>query len=192
MQNRKVKKKQTRRERTGHKHRQILLPLSLGHRIKTMSKKMWALIGGAAVLVTLSGGLALFPRISVSSAASLEPHNPFATVFIISNDGYFSIHDATFRCVILNAEDESHARVIAPQGIQPTNLNIPEIGAGEKSTHACPWPFKFETPMLSADLIFLVSYRPSLIPWRQEKAFRFGTAKNKDGQLIWLPRSKSE
>lgn len=57
---------------------------------------------------------------------------------------------------------------------------------------ACPFPFRFQAPVIEADFDFVLAYLPDWVPLRQEKRFRFGMAKDRDGKLIWLPRSISE
>jgi len=43
----------------------------------------------------------------------------------------------------------------------------------------------------SADVIIIVSYRPSFVFWRREKHQRFITMKSSDGILHWQPQPES-
>jgi len=158
--------------------------------LRKLLSKIWAGIAAAAVVVTLTG-LSLLQKISVAATHLLDPQAPFSSPFIISNDGSLPIHDVTFRCVLRNVEDEGHGRVVAPKGITSGHAII-QIDPGEKSTVACPFPFTFRSPLISADIEVVVKYRQDFVFWHSEKPFRFGLAKDKNGQFNWFPRSTSE
>jgi hypothetical protein len=162
----------------------IISPVSL------IPTKLWAIVG---VLATISGVLSLFPNISVAPATPLDPTNLFSTPFTISNDGYLPIYGVTFRCRIRRVHSEGGGEVITSgKGIYPLRDPLTVMRSGEKSTVACPFPVTFDSPIVGADFDFVVAFRPIWIPWHRERFFRFGTAKNKEGQLIWLPRAVAE
>lgn len=151
-----------------------------------------ATVGLVASAVGVESYFAARPQVAFSSL--LDPSDPFSAPFTITNTGTISsMNNVTFRCVIRKVQDESGGGVVvAPAGITPTGLNIPEIGPGETSTNGCPFPFELSAPVVAADLEIIVKYRPDWIPWEREKSFRFGVVKNKDGQMTWMPRATSE
>lgn len=162
---------------------------SLARRIVT---KTWKGIVSVGVLVTLTGLLSLLPKVSVSAARLLDPQAPFSAPFVISNDGYLPVHDITFRCVVRYVEHADRGRVIvSPHGITSGQV-IAVIDPTEKSTVACPFPFFSQSPIIGADIEFVLKYRPDWLFWHREKRFRFGLAKDKDNQFHWFPRSTSE
>jgi len=159
-------------------------------RLLALPRGLWIVAG---ILATIGGVLSLLPKVVVYAGAPLDPSQPFTTPFTISNEGYLPIHDVTFRCRIRRAQAEDGAAIIAyEKGISPTGFAVPLITPGEKSTVACPFPFEFNAPFAGADFDFVVVFRPDWLLWHQEKSFRFGTTKTKEGQLIWLPRAVSE
>ena len=160
--------------------------------LRKILAKTWKGIVSVGVLVTLTGLFSLLPKVSVSAAQLLDPQAPFSAPFIISNDGYLSIHDITFRCVVKYVEHKDGGRVIvSPHGITSGQV-IATIDPGEKSTVACPFPFFSQSPIIGADVEFVLKYRPDFVFWHREKRSRFGLAKDKDGQFHWFPRSTSE
>ena len=42
-------------------------------------------------------------------------------------------------------------------------------------------------PLVSADILIRMRFRPAWTFWEREFLYRFRTHKNKDGQLVWLP-----
>lgn len=152
----------------------------------------WKIFGGVVLLLSaVALFLQLAPRVTVSPAPSLDPSKPFNNPFVISNEGYLPIYDVTFRCRIREVRDEGNARIIAPRGTSDMSVR-PTLRVTEKSTIVCPFPFNFEHPLVGADIEIIVEYRPAFLFWRSEQSFRFGTAKNAEGNLIWFSRSVSE
>src|SRR5690348_10458001 len=54
------------------------------------------LIGVATIVGTLAAVLALFPRLTVSNGAAIDPSDPFSTPFHITNDGYVPLFAVKF------------------------------------------------------------------------------------------------
>ena len=51
------------------------------------------LSGGALIFGIYVGGLFLVPKIAISPFASVSPDDPFATPFLIKNEGYLSLQE---------------------------------------------------------------------------------------------------
>jgi len=168
--------------------------LELPQSRKVLSLAIKFCLGTLAVIGSAVGIYSyVSPRVTVGSSALLEPTKPFSAYFAITNNGNFSVHHVRYRCVILNAQDDVNTRIIvAPYGAEPIDLRIPDINPSETSSVLCPFPFAFDHPVIIADVIIYVRYKPDWIPWYQEKPFRFAVAKNSNGQLTWLPRAVSE
>ena len=61
-----------------------------------------------------------FPRLSISSDATLDPSDPFATPFILHNDGYFSVYSAEIICKALYTYVASLNDLIADRALRRT------------------------------------------------------------------------
>lgn len=158
-------------------------------RVQKGWKSVFYILG---VLAALSGALSFLPKISVTSSGPLDSLNPFSAPFIISNDGILPIYSVNIHIYPRNVRDASGAEVILKQGIKSSNPPIPIMAPGEKVTLGLPFPFIFQAPLISADIEYVVIYRPDWIFWHQCKQFRFGLTKNSSGSYIWLPRGMSE
>lgn len=142
-----------------------------------------------ALFLTVAGSYFSFsPKISVEASYPMESKNLFTTPFVISNDGILPIHSVSHTVIVRNAVNEIGGTVIIPKGYKPIDL-MPVLQPGEKSTTGIPNPFG---NIVSGDIDFVVTYRPSFIPWRQTKIFRFGGSKESDSKLIWRHRASSE
>jgi len=150
------------------------------------------LAAAIALILTVAGSYFSFsPKIFVEASYPMETKNLFTTPFVISNDGVLPVHSVSYHIIIRRAVNEIGGTVIANKGkgMQPTEYLVPILQAGEKATTGIPSPFG---NIVSGDIDFVVSYRPSFIPWTQEKIFRFGSSKESDGKLVWRHRASSE
>ena len=179
----KAKKKPHQKKSKASKKKTLMPNLSLG----------WKIFVGLSVILTVIGSIYSFsPEVEVYPYSSLNPLDPFATPFIIKNNSYLSIYDVAFSCEPKNVDaSASHSTFLGGEtsfGKPP----IPFIDTGESSKSFCFFPVNFTSPITSADINILVSFRPSFIPWRQKKRFRFTTEKDINGKLVWLPSAKTE
>jgi hypothetical protein len=134
--------------------------------------------------------LAWNSRLSVTSLSSLNPLNPFATPFMVTNDGYFPVYTARFACMIEKIEYEP----LSPDDtttIQHNRLRLPaqsigRIGAREARTIQCQLGIGRPSPITAIDLVIQVCFRPLLLPWDFHQQQRFVTAKDSSGQIHWI------
>jgi len=156
---------------------------------------------GILALATLVGGagavLSMFSKINVSSSGALDPLSPFASPFVVLNDGYLPVKDLTFLCEIHKLVSQAGGQISTenllfkyPQPLSST------LRASETTTMACPPPFQFASakspilkePIAYAEISIVVEYKPYLLPWSlRYKSQRFRTVKMPDGSLYWLP-----
>src|SRR5579863_2356719 len=163
----------------------------------TQSKKALTLI---LVLATLIGGaislLSLFSKVSVSSSGTLDPYHPFASPFVVSNEGTLPIKDLRFFCdvhkIVSEGADLKTSRVLLAS---PSPLSS-MLRVGESTTMACPPLFQMGSPrsetMLGAityaDISVVIYYKSYFFPWLEEdKSQRFKAIKMPDGTFSWLP-----
>lgn len=73
-------------------------------------------------------------------------------------------------------------------------VDLSEIAAvirpGEKYTVECPITriMKFHSPIESADIAVVVSYKAIPLPIPREEFFRFQSKRNHDGDFVWVPQ----
>jgi len=161
-------------------------------------RKLWVLtikiVSGIALLLGIIGTYYSFsPKLFVDSKESLDPSNIFATPFSIKNESLLSLYNVYVQILILKAEaPESGGASIhgtTTAGFIPT---IPKLKSGETTTVFVNFPISFMTPIKDADVEIKVAYRPALLWFRKEKAFRFSTAKLGEGARHWVQRATSE
>lgn len=163
---------------------------------KNLSKRVWQIFGGIALVV---GFVAIFyPRISVSPSSSLDPQSPLLTPFVISNDGNIDLTDIKYMLGMRNikfvdgreftGETNFTSRFTGP------NNTIAKLSVGEKSTILSPLQFNPGGAVDFADVAIVVGFKPSFLPIKMEKVFRFITSKGNNGKLNWYaqPLSKDD
>src|ERR1035437_11174349 len=62
----------------------------------------------SAILGSVSGFVALIPRVSVFQNDPINVSDPFSTPFIVINDGPLEIRDVTFQCLLINVVTTHH------------------------------------------------------------------------------------
>ena len=162
---------------------------------------LWSIVVGVSVMMTIMGTVYAFaPKVSVSSGATLDPLDPFEAPFIISNESYLPISDVTFACKASKIQPSEFAEEVAKErdgkipildswsfGPGPRYVAT-TFNPGEKRTFIClSIAGLLKSPITSASIEISVTYRPAWILPKEERRFRFDTAMNKSGQLIWLP-----
>jgi len=166
----------------------------------------WSLVVGISVLMTIVGTIyALTPKISVQPYGSLNPADPFSTPFIITNDSTLPIHNVSSKYEANNIEgvemegEKSECSTcpdISIGGFSSGDTQpIVQMEPGEKTplfvggmTLAKPsGEIKDTSAATNAEIIITVKYRPDWIPWQQERRWKFITAMNVEGQLVWVP-----
>jgi hypothetical protein len=160
-------------------------------RLSRVGKVVLFLLGVPGIYI---GILSALPRVSVSSPSSLDPSDPFASAFVISNDGYLDLYDVKFRCFpdVLN-DFGSHIKVEMNEkpidwgGISNDQMAASQISPNKRATILCPFPFKLlGGPISRGTLRIAVHFRPEWLPWRVRRVTKFVLAKDASGQFRWL------
>ncbi len=126
------------------------------------------------------------PRLSVSSDATLDPSDPFATPFVLHNDGYFSVRSVGIFCGIPKAE--AAGSKMSGLGVTSPDLQNKEIAPDRPIEFLCPQLWKLPDPFTSAQLEIYVRFKASLFP-QSMKCFRFTTTTDSNNNLRWFPDS---
>jgi len=147
-------------------------------------------IAALALVVTLFGAVIFFPRLSISSDATLDPADPFATPFILRNDGYFSVYSADIFCEMVQVIAASKNDSMNGVGFTSPNLLNKTIGPDSQIEFMCPQAFIFPAPITSAEIQIYFGFRATLFPKSCTKqCFRLITKPDKDNKLRWFTDS---
>lgn len=146
-----------------------------------------------ALFLTIVGTYYTFSlKLTIEPKESLDASDPFATPFLVRNDsllGVYSINLKTgIREVYAKGSDNRFSEFATMTDVPP----IPKLDPGEPTTFFITFPFKTPSPITSADVEIMVSYRPVLLPFKRKKSLRFVTAQAKDGTLHWIPKALAE
>jgi hypothetical protein len=181
-----------RQQRKVNKQKQAPTKMDLSSWCKTVLKSWKLVLFFLGLLGTLSGILSLLPKISVEPSPPMQSNNLLTAPFVISNDGFLPMYKVSYFVKLRHIENAKGGKVITnyERGMEPSGFSIPSLMPGEKATTGLPNPFG--EPTVSGDIDFVVTYRPSWLPWEQKKVFRFGGSKESDGKLVWRHRAASE
>jgi hypothetical protein len=164
-----------------------------------------------AEFVTVLWLLALWdsyrPKITVTPGPTLNTKSPFATMFIVQNQGALSIRNVSFDCTWTYADDPNQTRNVE------TGISlIPELKSFEQSILAAPFQFNIPaitdkpitnqlpsavqtTPMPIAHhslvMWFDVTYAPKYFGKRTETLYFFGAWDN-DTNFQWFPTGNGD
>ena len=139
------------------------------------------------------GALNLVPKFSISPLSSLNPSDPFATPFEISNNGYIDLYDVRFLCSYKDVESIYGSKILTPGADEETtggftsdSLAVEHLDRGRKATITCPFPFVLPGPISKADIRIVISFRPEWLLWKKHHVNRFTMAKDAAGQFRWF------
>jgi hypothetical protein len=157
-------------------------------------KSSWQSIVALSALATLAGlAFVVYPRLTVGPGQTVLPSNPFHTPFILTNAGYLPIENIDFICgvreVIFKGSTKPNMENVH---MNIANRNIPKLSASETTSIEFDRFFSKDTPIASADIEVLVTYRPFLLPIRMEYSQRFKTRLNHLQEFQWIPIAKSK
>lgn len=160
--------------------------------IKGWKLLVWlGVIGG---VVTFA--LVFYPRVSTSTAETLDAQQPLLTPFIISNDGMISLKKIQFFIGLGSITTSSGFHVQGSPDFSSlltvTNNTIPILKAGEKYTVLFPVNFKVGD-VNYANIAVIIRFKHPFLPWRiWQYTFRFTTVRSANGRLQWYPQSLSQ
>jgi hypothetical protein len=160
--------------------------------VRTIVSKSWKVAAASATFLGIvTGYLSLVPRISVENSQLLNLADPFATPFVVSNDGPLGINDVILSCLLIYVESTGGGTI---EGLTVgPNPVIEGMDPGERATLPCTFHpvFGFTNPLKAADIAIVVNFRPDFVPWHQIRRLRFKTLKGSDGHLYWYPQPLS-
>lgn len=151
-------------------------------RFVTIGKIVWALVVGAATLLSYN---VLKPSISIEPYASQDPLGPFTEQFYLQNNSIYDIHQVVPRCGIENVRSTnftmSDFSILNPLDMAGT------LAAGSKMTATCPLDQLFKGPPQSYSQLYITIWAtytlPLGIPACQATNFNGKPATN--GKYIW-------
>lgn len=159
--------------------------------LSKIAKWFWWSVGAVTTLIGLLVGIvSLQPSVSVNPDTSLNPQSAFATPFSVCNDSLFSIHNVSIDYAVNRIEAEKNVRFDTFTVLEPERPIIPELRPKETSSVKINFPFG-NKPVF-CDVSIEVNYRPAFVWWKKEQTFRFITATNFEGQIIWYRKAQSE
>jgi hypothetical protein len=148
-------------------------------------------LGSAALsLIAVAGAYFQFqPTVSVNPDASLNPKDALSTPFSICNESVFSIYNVSNNYTINHIEAEHGLSVFGGTWIFSKHT-VPELRTKESTPLFIGWPFGNKPTF--CDLTINVIYRPAFLCWKKKQTFRFFTATNSEGQIVWYRMAQSE
>jgi hypothetical protein len=126
-------------------------------------KEFWALAGPLMALVSL---VFLFtPQITIEPTVNLDPQQPLATQFLITNRGKVPIYDVRFSCRI-GGPGGTNMRDLSSSTLSP----ISTLAPGDSATRACA----VESQDIATQVITVsATYRWPLIRYQSTSAAQF-------------------
>jgi hypothetical protein len=161
----------------------------------TRKISLLGLVLGAATLIGGVAAVVVFlPRVLVASpSAAVEPNNMMSSSFEISNTGYVPLEDVSVKLAAAymggTAIDGAIPEVLKSDGSPNFGIVIGLRNSEHRylglDDHFTVNPESNLIGVKTADVIFIVSYRPWIIPMRREKVFRFVAKKDARGNTYW-------
>jgi hypothetical protein len=142
--------------------------------------------------------LSIAPKFSTDVSGSLEPANPMATVFVLSNHGPLPIHNviAKWGEIQLNAPPFAKIQSAPDSGILLRGSKAEVLSPGHKMTLPCAHAIGLmggvgnPESVTSAEMTIIVDYRPDWIPWHMTTKFPWMAEKTQNGNWIWKSISR--
>jgi hypothetical protein len=163
--------------------------LKTGLSLIKFGKRFWgAFVALGVILGVLSVLHSYGARISVFPYSTLVPNDPFATPFIISNDGLLPVYNVQVTENLIYVEDA--------HGMRATNVqmggigNLGSLSSGRKTAISHYRYLPFATPFKSASIAEIVSYRAFLSFKRSDVTYKFIMVRNVSGECLWIPTEK--
>jgi hypothetical protein len=158
---------------------------------RTMLNAVLTVIAVLGFAITL---LTLFPRITVSNDAAIDPTDPFSTPFVVSNDGYLPL--LSVRCwFYIKAVHLTHGSRIFESRVTTDEWTTRRLLPTEKLSVYGGKAVRAPGQLLDGDISIIVEYRPFLWPFTMRQiSSRFRTLKGPapDGRLYWTHRPLSD
>jgi len=143
----------------------------------------------ATPLGIVTGYLALVPKVTIVESEPTNPGEPFSAKFIMSNDGPLGINSVDGACIVADMEYANRTVVLNNWIGQGPSVFKPRMEVGERATLRCSASevIHSNAPILHANIVMVVSFRPDFTWWRLTREDRFETIADSKGLLHWAP-----
>ena len=173
---------------------------------RSLAKRIWGyFLFLATVLGAVVTWLALAPRISIVPQTPLISLNAFTAPFIVSNDGYLSLHRVNAIC---SPKDVTYTEPGHPKhkmtfhqqgpdddetgGLLNPKLEVRKLRRDHKATFPCDLiALRYAEWVTSAHILLIVRYRPLPYIYRYRRQ-RFELTREDSGVYRWLEESSPE
>ncbi|MGD0236444.1 MAG: hypothetical protein ABSC55_18135 [Syntrophorhabdales bacterium] len=170
-------------------------------RHRAIGKQIGVLVSVFLGIITVSGFLFLvYPRVSVYPGEILDPHDPFQTPFIISNDGYLPLQDIRYSLVMEEVKfgpstdpNDNLEGTVASSIFNIGSWTIHKLGVNKTSSITFKDVFKNilhvvppNSYLKSAVLDINLACNPYVIPYVFKENFRFRVARKTNGEYVWF------
>jgi hypothetical protein len=140
------------------------------------------------IALSLLGAAALFTRVSVDPIESLNPDDPLATPFRVSNVGTLPLRRVYARCLWKEVETAHFRRFKDLYVAKEEPAVKPWMSAGEVITVLCESSLTAGT-FTKADIHVTLFYTHLLVPFNQKKwTAEFAMTRDSNGRPRWLQR----
>jgi hypothetical protein len=154
-------------------------------RIVNFGRKWWGVITTCLTLVvalpTLYGYLI---RISVAPYSTIRSHEPMGTVFNVTNNGVFDLHNVTESCNLIDVTDLRSHQFFRNVRLVPSNYALRNLPAGATKSLSCEHTvagFHGE-----ASIAIVITFSASPLPWyRRSETFPFYSEQADEGIWVW-------
>ena len=121
-------------------------------------------------------------RIAVSAGGTVSAQEALGTVFNLTNNGMFTLHDVWHTC---------EPQIVFPTGntigggigmVHAADGNLGDLEPGQTKSLACE---RTIYGVAKASMGILIEYRPGWWPWKFDKLFVFEAVRADDGTWLW-------
>ncbi len=145
-----------------------------------------------AILGFLISLLTLFPRITVSNDAAIDPTDSFSTPFVVSNDGLLPLLSVR-SLLYIKAVQLARGNQILNSNFTMDEWTTRILLPAEKLTVYGGRAVRAPGQLLDGDIFIIVQYRPFFWPFTvRQFSSRFRTLKGPDERLYWTHRPLSD
>lgn len=161
---------------------------------------LWVITIPSAVV----GVLQLLPRVSISLETPLTPSNALSVPFLVSNDGYLTIHNVNVFCaprdmVYVDPSDSRRTTTLTggpddteTGGVRNPDLEIDELPPAVKTTFPCALAYAplgsraDPTWLTSGHMVLIVKYTAPFMPFiKRYHRQRFDLVREESGTFRW-------
>ena len=149
----------------------------------------WLVMTGISTLGGLLAFKSFAPKIFISPSIILDPKNPFATPFILKNEGVFSIYKISTEVNILKVTDSRNNQLMNNLLVSSIN-NSNKLEPGKETALNISLTSFIQglgLPFKEAYIEITIKYKPFLFFWIYKESFSFTVKYNTSGGSIWFP-----